>query len=259
MGETDQAVQEEAAVRHRPRLKRLREALATRDWVAIGIELVVVTLGVLLAFQIEQWGERQKKAKEERQFLERLYRENAETITEMERIVPIHERAVKELGLALRAGNNPAQLAQYARQNNFGCAAAMQPSVGFSDTAFQELVASGRLNILSDHQLRGSLRQLTAAQSAGSAQLAYSRQQVSLILPVLNPYYRLEISADDAKESSCYIDWPRLVGDQQAVNAAARAHRVHQLMLELRSDMLKLNRKVDSELACILRKEKCSR
>jgi hypothetical protein len=55
------------------RLTRLIDTLRRRDWLGIGIELAVVTLGVLLAFQIDQWGDRRKQAREEQQFLGRLY------------------------------------------------------------------------------------------------------------------------------------------------------------------------------------------
>ena len=55
------------------RLTRLTDTLRRRDWLGTGIELAVVTLGVLLAFQIDQWGDRRKQAQEEQQLLGRLY------------------------------------------------------------------------------------------------------------------------------------------------------------------------------------------
>jgi hypothetical protein len=240
------------------RFERVAQALRNRDWLATGIELVVVTLGVLIAFQIDQWGDRRKRASEERQFLERLYRENGKALAELREVIPIHQKALREIGLAVRSRGKPGQLAQFARTESFGCQAATQPSVGFNDTAFEELVSSGRLNIVSDPELRSLIRDLIAAQASGSAQLAYSRQQVGVMLPALNPYYLLDVGATDQQDSKCFIDWPRLAEDQQAVNAAVRAYRVHQLMLSVRTDMQGLNEKVQAKLTCVLQKAGCA-
>jgi hypothetical protein len=242
-----------------PRLRRITQALGSRDWLAIGIELIVVTLGVLLAFQIDQWGERRSKAAEERRFLERLYRENGKAIDELRDVIPIHQKALREIGIAVRSRNKPEDLAKFSTIDSFGCQAAMQPSAGYNETAFEELIASGRLNLVSDPALRSLIRDLVAVQAMGSAQLAYSRQQVALMLPALNPYYRLEVAPRDEQDSQCYIDWPRLVGDQQAVNAAVRAYRVHQLMLSVRTDMQELNERVEAKLACVLKKPNCAK
>jgi hypothetical protein len=59
----------------RRRLLRLREGLLKRDWVGVAAEMAIVAIGVLLAFQIDQWGDRRNRAEAERQFLERPYSE----------------------------------------------------------------------------------------------------------------------------------------------------------------------------------------
>ena len=78
------------------------------------------------------------------------------------------------------------------------------------------------------------------------------------MLPALNPYYLLDVGATDQQDSKCFIDWPRLAEDQQAVNAAVRAYRVHQLMLSVRTDMQGLNEKVQAKLTCVLQKAGCA-
>ena len=54
-----------AAARARPRLERILSAFRGRDWAGITIELLVVTLGVLLAFQIDQWAQNRRQARED--------------------------------------------------------------------------------------------------------------------------------------------------------------------------------------------------
>lgn len=48
------------------RVTRLRVAFVNRDWIGVAIEVAIVTLSILIAFEVEQWGERQRSAVEER-------------------------------------------------------------------------------------------------------------------------------------------------------------------------------------------------
>lgn len=236
---------------------RLPVALARRDWLGIVIELVVVTAGVLLAFQINQWAERQKQARDEREFLERLYGENRESIAELDRVVRGHQSSMGELGEAIRAKDNPPQLAEFARKPRFGCLGAVLPSVGFSDTAFQEIVASGKLNIVSDPQLRSLLRDLVATQAVGAAQLEYARQSVAQVGSALDAYERFDIPADPQERPPCNMNWNALVRDQTAINAAAKLYRFQQVMLNVRSRELAESEQVERKLACVLHKPDC--
>jgi len=240
------------------RARSLRRAFAERDWLGIAIELIVVTLGVLLAFQINLWADRQKQARDEREFLERLYRENRDAIAELQHVVQGHRNSMEELGAGVRAKNNPPVLADYSRRPQFGCLGAVLPSVGFSDTASQEIVASGKLNIVSDPQLRSLLRDLVATQAVGAAQLEYARQSVSQITAAIDPYQRFEIPADVKERPPCNMNWTALVRDQAAINAAARLYRFQQVMLAVRSRELARSEEVERKLACSLHKPECA-
>jgi hypothetical protein len=239
------------------RARSLSRALAERDWTGIAIELIVVTLGVLLAFQINQWADRQKQARDEHEFLERLYRENHEAITELGRVIQGHRKAMEQIGAGLRAKDNPSLIADYSKRHQFGCLGAVLPSVGFSDTAFQEILQSGKLNIVSDPQLRSALRGLVATQAAGEAELNYGRQLVTQSMVGLDAYERFEIPADPKIRPPCNLDWAALVRDQRAVNAAAHLYRIQQLMLAVRTIELNKSLNVQRELACSLHQPEC--
>jgi hypothetical protein len=238
--------------------RSILRALAARDWIGIGIELIVVTAGVLFAFQINQWAERQKQVRDEHEFLERLYGENRQAITELGLVVQGHRKSMEQIGAALRARGNPALLADYSKRPRFGCLGAVLPSVGFSDTAFQEIVGSGKLNLVSDPELRSSLRDLVASEAAGVAQLEYGRQMAGENMAALDPYQRFDIPANPDERPPCNMDWPALLQDQRAINAAARLYRVQQLMLAARTRELAKNEEVERKLACYLHHPGCA-
>lgn len=241
----------------RSRARSLSKAFGERDWMGIAIELIVVTAGVLLAFQINQWADRQKQARDEHEFLERLYGENREAIAELDGVVRGHRKAMEDIGAAVRAKDNPALLADYSRRPRFGCLGAVLPSVGFSDTAFQEIVGSGKLNIVSDPQLRSLLRDLVATQAIGVAQLDYARQTVAQNISTLDAYQHYEIPSDPKVRPPCNMDWRGLVRDQRAINATARLYRFQQVMFAVRSRELAGSQQVERKLACVLHEPGC--
>lgn len=249
-------IEEQDSLLRASRLARLRRALSTRDWLGIGIELLVVTVGVLLAFEVEQWGDDRNRRREERHLLERLYRETGAGINELSSLVRVHERGVRELGAVLRASGDEESLSRYSQQEEFGCVVGTLPSAGYNDTASQELVASGRISLISDPQLRDTVRELAAAQAMAAQQLAYGRQNIVGMLPTLLPYYRTSLRAGQA-DTRCTIDWRSLMQKQEAANALARVYRVHQLMAEVRGETLAAAKTVQRQLACSLGEGDC--
>ena len=233
------------------RLQRTVEAFRNRDWAGIVIEVAVVTLGVLLAFQIDQWAQNRRQARDERQFLERMWRETSEAIGENDRDISLHAVNRRNLmrGLALRG--NSAALAKYT----VGCGADSMPGLGFNDTSYEELTASGRLNIVSDPELRSDLRRVAAAQADAVGQLAYARQKSIPVRQALEPYIRQDVDRDGQR--LCRMNWPALVRDPRAVNAVVNAERSHLLMWWKRAYTRDLLAKAHNRIACKLGKPDC--
>jgi len=239
------------------RLMRVREALARRDWAGIGIEMVVVTLGVLLAFRIEQWGQQGARVAEEHEFLERLYRENARSVRELREIYAVHQSTVTQLGTAIRAQDNPTLLRQLAQKEGYGCWGMQMPAATYNTTASEELIASGRLSLISNPALRSQLRELAAAQAEGATQLDHRREVAQLFVPYFHSYHRLSLGSGPAP--LCFMDWAGIMRDRNAFNAVVRTYRSHALMEQSRKALLSTAEDTQHALACELHKPACSR
>jgi hypothetical protein len=237
------------------RLTRLRDALRARDWIGISIELAVVTLGILLAFQIDQWGEERQKAKDEWQFLERLHAEYGRAIEEIRGIVRHHDRIMRDFRVAFAGKSNPSRLRDYSTQLNFGCRAGYLGTAPFSDTAFQELISSGKLNTIKDPSLLAEIRDLTATQAWLKDRAEAGTEAARDAGPYLTPYYRYEILADG--RSTCRVLWTELFSDPKAITAAVRTYRMHELVGGGRRDLLRMTHRVRREIACKLDKPEC--
>jgi hypothetical protein len=242
----------------RLRLQRLVEALRRRDWLGLALELGVVTLGVLLAFEFEQWGERRARAAEERHFLERLYREYKRGVEELNFVISRnHDKVMSDFQKAFAARGDPVRLGQYAATNNFGCDAGYLRTTAFSDTAFQELVSSGRLSIVSDPQLRTRIRDLTTEQASLKDRAAAGSEAARSQRAFLDPYYRYELLPDG--RTRCFVDWPRLFDNPRAVTAAVQVYRMHELVGQGRVNLRRMTEDVRAEVGCELGKVPCRR
>lgn len=239
------------------RLSRLRDALRARDWLGITIELLVVTIGILIAFQIDQWGQERQRRAQERQFLEQIYVDGRAGAEELRSIIEWHRKVVGEVGHALQSVGAPAKIAALPDRNDFGCGIPGLPTAPYNDTAYADIVESGRLGLLTDPALRTAVRDLAASQASGASEVASSRQQLLLHLPPLDRYYRLGLEGD--LQPICRIDWPRLLSDQSAVNSATRAVRRHLQTLQARELTYQRTLRVQQIVACKLGKPECRR
>lgn len=237
------------------RLTRLTDTLRRRDWLGIGIELAVVTLGVLLAFQIDQWGDRRKRAGEERQFIEQLYADARVGADELRPILETHRKFLREAGRALLAQGDSGKIASLPHGPDFGCGLPGFAPAPYNDTAYADIVQSGRLGLLSDPALRTAVRDLAASQLLGATEVASSRQQLLIFMPPIDPYYR--VSIDRKFQPLCHIDWPQLLSDQRAVNAIARGVRRHLQVLRSRERTYQQTLRVQRMLACKIGKPEC--
>lgn len=239
-----------------PRWQRVATRWRERDWTGIAIEFAVVTLGILLAFQIDQWGQNQRRDREERQFLERMWQETAEAIDENEWVMTLHGRFRREFIEGFAALNDPAALARLAQTPNVGCRSAVMPGLGFNNTSFQELSASGRLNLISDPQLRAELRDVVSAQADAEAQRDNAFFHSLDAQRTLEQYYVLGIDANDNR--TCRMDWIRLARDPNARNALVRSARLHSMMWTRRAYVRDTLALAHNRIACSLNKSDCS-
>lgn len=238
------------------RLTRLREVLRARDWMGLVFEVLVVTLGVLLAFEIEQWSQERQRTAEEWQFLERLYFDYGRAAQEMRTVIGHHDRIIRLYRDAFDARHDPKRLQAHSAVEG-GCRAGYLGTAPFSDTVFQELISSGKLDRIRDPQLRARVRDLTTTQAWLKDRADAGREVARDSSPALIKHERFEILPDG--RSACRILWAGLFDDPAAVTAAVRTYRMHELVGQGRRDLLRETESVRKEIGCKLGKPACRR
>lgn len=232
--------------------------VSERDWLGIFIELAIVTVGVILAFRVDQWGQDRRQAREERQFLNRMWKETSDIAAESQEAAQADQKEATALRAAYDARGDVRQVRILdAQVGGSACRIFNLPSLGISDTTAQELLNSGRLDIVSNAGLRNALRVLAASQAEAAGQLVYARQIVPMIDQNLDKY--MIASLDSSGRNTCRFQWSNALADPVAVYAILRARRVHELMGDERKTISLRAADVHRALACSLGKPDCGR
>lgn len=81
-------------------LRRLAQSIRNQDWVAVGIEFVIVVAGIFVGLQVTEWNEQRQLRERELNYLQRLAEDVGAMRTEIEQI---QARAEGRPEAALRA------------------------------------------------------------------------------------------------------------------------------------------------------------
>ena len=177
-------------------LGRLEDAVRRQDGVAIAVELVIVVLGVLIAFQVNAWGQARSDRAQEQTYLRQLAADLAET----ERIVADRDARMAPVYAGidhlLRSFDTPQRpppdsVVAWLREALY--LAAPRPVLGTAEA----LVTSGDLGLIADDALRAAiLRYLDVNREALQDQAAAKEIALELYRTLFIEYvdYRTVVS-----------------------------------------------------------------
>lgn len=172
-------------------LTNITRALREQNWLAVGIEFVIVILGVVVGFQVTAWNAARQDRALEQAYLERLADEFAAVQEELEDqqgdLTDAREQAL-DLIAALDAGDMDAMQAEAGAIVTITRVSEVQ----IQSAALVELVSSGRLGLIRNEELRTALARLPLTEADAHAVFdQFKAQQVDLI-DELRPYVRVE-------------------------------------------------------------------
>jgi hypothetical protein len=147
-------------------LRRITEHVRTQNWFAVGLDFLVVVVGILIAFQITSWNEARKDRSAEQRYLAGLAVNLEADITQakhgqqaslarlalseaiLQVVVPEHERA----GFFLEIDRQPTFEEIPFKQYPYGGLTASFYLVS-ADSTFQELIQTGNIGVFRNRVL----------------------------------------------------------------------------------------------------------
>lgn len=136
-------------------LRRLTNAFRKQDWFTVTVEIMIVVLGVFIGLQVNNWNIQRMDKAQSSIILERLAQDFEQIIERSDRSLEDHKRNLAAVGRLIR-GIRSGNLEDETLFKDMRYAAAFSAPPGTSAT-FTQLVASGRLELVRNQNLKGSM------------------------------------------------------------------------------------------------------
>ena len=219
-------------------VKRVTDALRRQDWAVVTIEFVLVVVGVLFAFQINEWANGREATKERKLATERLLGEAEATVAFMRLGVTSQKELVDDLQYALMhiegatwRSADQARMTEGLFRVNY--AVPLSPP----SSEFDDLVSSGGLGKLGDAHLRSTIARYRATLSFSQRHTDYMRDE----LPDLEDYeaFHYFYTPDGARMFGLKVDYVALHNDRLLREKLAILAGWHRTVLTMRKRLLK--------------------
>ena len=209
-------------------LRSITKHVKDQNWFAVVLDFLIVVVGILIAFQITNWNDERADAAKYAQLVQRLTEEFKVLETEWADDAVQYTSTLNASGALiklLRAGNPPTDDALLRESLYYANHFYETPSLS---AAYQELIASGGLALISNQALREALFKYGDLHERLDRRISISLN--SILDPYSNYLEAVEwsedpddwVSPDTAIES---YDWVKLVKSKSELQAW-QAHQV---------------------------------
>jgi hypothetical protein len=231
-------------------LRRLINRFRGQDWFAVGIEIVVLVLGIVLGLQATDWADGRRQRSDEIDYLQRLFADNEANRAELQRAESADRLAAARILSISQALENPAKEPDPEALFNTLCRWFVKPDVHLQRATYAELVSSGRLLLIRDQPLRAQLATEDAAHME-ARRLDVLIPAVQRAAEPIEPFRTWYIdTAQNPIDAKCRFDIAGMRGDPRVASALAQLYRENVIYARFRQREIAA---VDATHAMLLR------
>ena len=232
-------------------IRRITAAIRGADYGTLFRDVVVLVLGILLALAADRWNQDRLDAIETARIVERLKSDTARNLAMFQQELPAMEsglRDIKALYRALQAGTTEGE--DPARIEAAMTRIDVVPSYPLVFSAYQELVATGRLRQLDDRVLVDLLGSQRAQYEAAQAVVGYWRDIIQGPQDALERHVDYYYTSDQMSEEGMGVryDFARLAADRHLKNQVFEAVDVHRDWLSMQEDIFETTKQIGARL-----------
>jgi hypothetical protein len=223
-------------------MRRIAQRLREHDWLAAGIELVIVVVGILIALQVSNWNQDRQDARRGREYLQRIdsdlesdIEKNAQRARFMAQVDRYGRQALADAedGVLVDGSGWKTVLAYFQASQFY--------PYSHEDSAFIEMRDAGDLGLIHDTELRGRLAFFYASRAQAYAEtmlfnhIPPYRQDVRELTPVeVQDYIWTHCSSTPSVGDQRIGDCPPAIDEARARSILAGYSRHPELARELR-------------------------
>lgn len=192
-------------------LRRVIEHVKAQNWFAVGIDFLIVVVGVFIGIQVANWNDARRDRAIEALYLDRLQQEIAEFSPQAEadyQSVRDRQERIIEVQAYFRTGKGREML------DGKHCAAIVMSHI-YAGTIFypptiKELIATGRIVLIRDHTIRTAILSFDQTNDEIS-QLRKDIQIDRIVLARIHPGL-ISLGPDSWEDATC--DYESMASDQ---------------------------------------------
>ena len=139
-------------------LSRLNKNLKQQNWFAVGLEIVIVVIGLLIAFQIDRWYDQAQERKRETSYLERLGENLEKDYADLQLNIEFYETVFNygQLALAYSEGADVGSATNWNILVALFQSSQIWPIIPAAST-YEELKSAGELSLIRSLDLRNDM------------------------------------------------------------------------------------------------------
>jgi hypothetical protein len=218
-------------------LKHVTDSLRRQDWIAVAIEFFLVLIGVLLAFQINQWASERVARVDRNAAAQRLLLEAEEAVAFFRLGVTAQGQLNEDLGYAIANAESRRWATADQERMTEGLMRALEMTTpGPPSSVYDDLVSSGAFGRIGDPRMRTAVARYNATLKFHRESIEYLRQS----LPKLQEFDALEYTFDPAAgRTRLTVDFAKLGNDARLREELAVVANTQGIAMVLRKRNLK--------------------
>ncbi|MBU1188314.1 MAG: hypothetical protein KKC01_04710 [Gammaproteobacteria bacterium] len=220
-------------------LRSITKHVRDQNWFAVGIDFLIVIVGVFIGIQVANWNEARLEAREEVLLVERIRADFERIEEDAERSLAYHRERAADLEVLVRSLRRGSLTVEdrLAVERALFLGPAFQTSADNSGT-FRELLSSGRANLLRDKVLLNELVAYEDFLERFDVALAYFMDMASGVQQAFTSRFEYDIEASFfdndlqlklEQPAISSFDFDAMVADAAFHNAAEQLVFVHSL------------------------------
>lgn len=235
-------------------LRRVTEHVRAQNWLAVGIDFVIVVVGVFIGLQVANWNSERLDRIEAGNVLERLEQEFQMHLERTDLSLVRHEASLAAAARLIN-GVRDRRLVEESLTRDVGLVTGFSTPTGPS-TTFQELVSSGRLRLVRGNDLRRELLQYNDYVSLVRSQYGVFTQPLVESRRILLRARSLTVSGRPSEEidlswSTEAVDSASLMSDPELMVTLQMAYgtqdNIHAVLLGIRQRILRILELIESQ------------
>lgn len=228
-------------------LGRTGDRIRSTDWWMVLVEIAIVVLGILIAFQLDRWGDRRQARRDEQQLMAQIADEARLGSRVLKFFGDQHRSSAAHLRELAAAAQGRGR--RYPASGD-GCDILRLPAVQRQSSGAIAQGVGPRIELLRDSRLRGLLRAAESQRQFADVQLEYFRANFLKYGDRVEPHMQWMFAGPGAN-TTCTVDISGLAADPAAAALLPKIARDQMRFADYRDEERQYLDQIVDRIACL--------